>query len=65
MDANVRPHATQGITIAAKKYGAREAMEFMSTFQVSEAPTTKAQRPGPRDATIANYNVMPGSLKRM
>ena len=27
--------------------------------------TTQAQRPGPRDATIANRGVMPGSLQRM
>jgi hypothetical protein len=27
--------------------------------------TTQAQRPGPRDATIANPGVMPGSLQRM
>jgi hypothetical protein len=27
--------------------------------------TTQAQRPGTRDATIANHGVMPGSLQRM
>ena len=27
--------------------------------------TTQAQRPGLRDATIANHGVMPGSLQRM
>ena len=28
-------------------------------------PTTQAQRPGARDATIANRDAMPGSLQRM
>jgi hypothetical protein len=27
--------------------------------------TTQAQRPGPRDATIANWDALPGSLQRM
>ena len=27
--------------------------------------TTQAQRPGPRDAMIANHDAMPGSLQRM
>ncbi len=27
--------------------------------------TTQAQRPGTRDATIANHGDMPGSLQRM
>ena len=31
----------------------------------ASALTTQAQRPGPRDATIANRDAMPGSLQRM
>jgi hypothetical protein len=37
----------------------------MESVNVLRGLTTQAQRPGARDATIANYDAMPGSLQRM
>ena len=38
---------------------------LLMVVRIIESLTTQAQRPGTRDATIANRDAMPGSLQRM
>ena len=42
---------------------ARKTCRFMASTR--SRLTTQAQRPGARDAMIANHDAMPGSLQRM